>query len=345
MLLNATLSTITQVSAHAVGNRNNGEALKLSEDILVIDDELHSLLKKYFLAHFQTPEYYAFTFSNGDFSLNPVFQFAARIFADPRTLHDNSVNIAQHLYAATQHPNIRAGDLYVAHVEGLSIDNDLYDAVGIFKSESKDSFLKLSKQFTLSAHEGVNINKLDKGCLILNAEADAGFKVLIVDNLNKADAQFWKTDFLNIAPRSDAFHHTSNFMNLTRQYVADQLQEEFSVSQADKIDLLNRSVDFFKSREQFNQAEFEADVLGNADVIESFRNYGRNFMASNEFDPADNFEISAQAVKRQARIFKSVLKLDKNFHVYIHGNRELIEKGFDEVIGKHYYKLYFDNES
>ena len=44
---------------------------------------------------------------------------------------------------------------------------------------------------------------------------------------------------------------------------------------------------------------------------------------------ADNFEISAQAVKRQARIFKSVLKLDKNFHIYIHGNRELIEKGFD----------------
>ena len=58
-----------------------------------------------------------------------------------------------------------------------------------------------------------------------------------------------------------------------------------------------------------------------------------------------SFEISAQAVKRQARVFKSVLKLDKNFHIYIHGDRELIEKGFDETVGKHYYKLYFEQES
>jgi len=60
---------------------------------------------------------------------------------------------------------------------------------------------------------------------------------------------------------------------------------------------------------------------------------------------ADNFEISAQAVKRQARVFKSVLKLDKNFHIYIHGSRELIEKGYDEAMNKHYYKIYFDEES
>ena len=62
-------------------------------------------------------------------------------------------------------------------------------------------------------------------------------------------------------------------------------------------------------------------------------------------DPIDNFEISVHAVKQQAKVFKSVLKLDKNFHIYIHGNRQLIEKGFDEATGRNYYKLYFDNES
>ena len=86
-------------------------------------------------------------------------------------------------------------------------------------------------------------------------------------------------------------------------------------------------------------------MLGDADVIESFRKYGKNAMAGKDFDVIDNFEISAQAVKRQARVFKSVLKLDKNFHVYIHGDRELIEKGFDEAMGKNYYKLYFNSES
>jgi hypothetical protein len=58
----------------------------------------------------------------------------------------------------------------------------------------------------------------------------------------------------------------------------------------------------------------------------------------------DNFNISAAALKKQSRVFKSVLKLDKNFHVYIHGDRELIEQGVDPD-GRKFYKLYFREES
>jgi len=43
-------------------------------------------------------------------------------------------------------------------------------------------------------------------------------------------------------------------------------------------------------------------------------------------------------------VFKSVLKLDKNFSVYIHGNRNMVEKG-EEADGRKFYKLYYDNES
>ncbi|MFN6039537.1 MAG: nucleoid-associated protein, partial [Bacteroidota bacterium] len=39
-----------------------------------------------------------------------------------------------------------------------------------------------------------------------------------------------------------------------------------------------------------------------------------------------------------------VIKLDKNFHIYVHGKHEFIEKGFDEEKGKKFYKLYFDSE-
>ncbi|MFM7764289.1 MAG: hypothetical protein ACKO6I_01410, partial [Sphingomonadales bacterium] len=38
-----------------------------------------------------------------------------------------------------------------------------------------------------------------------------------------------------------------------------------------------------------------------------------------------------------------ILKLDKNFHTYIHGNREMIEKGTDPD-GRKFYKIYFENE-
>ncbi|MGN6534001.1 MAG: nucleoid-associated protein, partial [Ginsengibacter sp.] len=59
----------------------------------------------------------------------------------------------------------------------------------------------------------------------------------------------------------------------------------------------------------------------------------------------DSFIISDTAVKKQARVYKSVLKLDKNFHIYIHGNKELIEKGYDEGMKMSYYKVYFKEEN
>jgi hypothetical protein len=178
---------------------------------------------------------------------------------------------------------------------------------------------------------------------VLNTQEDEGYRILLYDNTNKLEAQFWKDDFLGVVPQSDAFHHTNKFMNLTRQYIGDQLDEEFSVSKTDKIDLLNRSMKFFKSRDQFDQNEFESEVLEDVSVIESFRNYERSL--NTDDDIANHFEISAQAVKRQARVFKSVLKLDKNFHIYIHGNRDLIEKGFDPGTNRQFYKIYFDQET
>jgi hypothetical protein len=42
---------------------------------------------------------------------------------------------------------------------------------------------------------------------------------------------------------------------------------------------------------------------------------------------------------------KSVVKLDNNFHLYIHGRHELVEKGYDEEKGMKFYKVYFVNES
>jgi len=57
----------------------------------------------------------------------------------------------------------------------------------------------------------------------------------------------------------------------------------------------------------------------------------------------DNFGISNLAVQQNARYFKSVLKLDKNFHVYIHGDRSQISHGVDPD-GRTYYKLYYDEE-
>jgi hypothetical protein len=346
MDLRTSLTNIQTVSAHFVGNPLNGEPLKLSDEPLHLGDEkIHELLCTYFLNNFSVPEFYSFTAPEDEFAQNPMYQIADQMFSDPESFHKNSIAIAELLSSVTQNPNIKSGELYVAFIESIQLDEFTADCIGIFKSENKESYLKLSSIFDLRADQGINPKKLDKGCLIINTGRDQGYKVMVVDNTNRTDAQFWKQNFLAVKPWSDAFHQTSAFMQMTQHYIEDKLSDEFAVSKADKIDLLNRSVDFFKSRDEFSKAEFETSVLGDPDVIESFRNFGKNSMISQELEETDTFEISAPAVKQQARIFKSVLKLDKNFHIYIHGSREWIEKGYDEATGRHYYKLYFNSES
>ncbi len=363
-MIDTSKTIIHSLSVHGVGNQLNNGVLKLADTPLSLDNTLlTSLLLTYLLSGFRIPEFYSFREDGAP----PVRQAAIRVFNDNKSLHDNSVMLAERLYEITKHPKIKAGEFYSAYFTGVGIEGKVYNAMGLFKSESKEHYLKVNesiRSYEVIPEIGININKLDKGCLVLDGlgatdaltaetqrskdslkedrELSDGYKVLILDNANRSDAHFWKDDFLGVKPTTDAFHKTRNFMNLTRQYVGDQLDEEFSVSKADKIDLLNRSMDFFKSRDQFNQNEFEKHVLGDESVIESFRNYERTITPG---DRSGNFEISAQAVKRQARVFKSVLKLDKNFHIYIHGNRDLIEKGYDANTKRHYYKIYFEEET
>jgi len=105
---------------------------------------------------------------------------------------------------------------------------------------------------------------------------------------------------------------------------------------------LNKSVKFFKEKDNFEMDEFANEVIVQPDVIESFKKYRTDYQ--DEYDMADSFAISESAVKKQARKLKSIIKLDKNFHIYIHGNRELIEQGIDEK-GRKFYKIYYQEES
>lgn len=348
-MIDFTQTRIDRLSVHSVGNKTNGEELQLSKSLLDIDEtNTRELLLKFFLPPFSSPEFYSFTFSNGDCTMNPLYNYASMIFDNPDTLHENSINIARHLFETSTHPQIKPGDLFVAYLDDITIDDETVDALGIFKSENRQSFLKVnnqSNQFSIQGENGINIEKLDKGCLVFNTNRDTGYRVCIVDKSNKlTEAQYWKDTFLQLKPIRDEYHSTKEFLTIAKNFVTQKLKEDFEVGRTDQIDLLNRSVEYFKKNENFSKDEFEQDVFRQPEVINSFRNFESSYKSENNIELPDSFEISPQAVKKQARIFKSVLKLDRNFHIYIHGNRELIEKGVDEN-GKKYYKIYYDVEN
>ena len=224
------------------------------------------------------------------------------------------------------------------------LGSEIFNGLGIFKVEKKETFLETpewTKEPSLLFKEGISEKRLDKACLILFGSEP--YTILAYDN-NSSEATYWKNDFINLDFKRDHINNTNQFLQMTKNYITDQLPEEFEVSKTDQIDLLNKSIGYFKNHEQFDKSEFEMEVFGDAEAIKSFRYFDDQYQQEMDLDLSENFKISSNSVKKQARIFRSVLKLDKNFHVYIHGNRELIERGEDSD-GRKYYKIYFENES
>jgi len=342
-------ASVAQLSVHKVGNKLLDETLTLSEQELPVTDEiLSSLLMQYFVQPFEkTNEIYRLAHPTGDLPLNEIFHFATKTFEDPASFHANSRQIAKQLYETAGHAKIKSGELYVCYFKQLQLDGELHDAFGIFKSESKEPFLKIiqeGKSFLLNYEENaVNIKKLDKGCIIFNTEKEEGYKVVILDQTNKAEAIYWTDGFLQVKVRNDNYNQTHNVLSAYKQFVTQKMDEDFDISKADKIDLLNRSIRYFKENEQFDLNEFSNVVIDNPQGAALFKAYKQEYELEMDAPIDDSFSISNNAVKKQARVFKSVLKLDKNFHIYIHGNRELIEQGQDPD-GRKYYKIYFKEE-
>ncbi|MEJ5962386.1 nucleoid-associated protein [Pedobacter immunditicola] len=344
-------ASLAELSIHRIGNKAEDELYVLSDESLVIQDEqLKELLLQYFLGPYaKVNEIYRFFHPNDDLNLNVVYHFAEAIFEKGESFHENSQQLAKYLYEVSNHPKIKSGELYVAYFENIQIEGEVHDAIGIFKSETKETYLKVYPEnsgFNLSyEQQAINISKLDKGCLIINTDKEEGYKVAVIDQTNRStEAVYWKDEFLKLKIRNDNYNQTNNVLGVYKSFVTEKLEEDFEISKADKIDLLNKSMKYFKEKDSFDIDEFANEVIANAEGIESFKSYKKSYEEEFDTSIADSFDISDAAVKKQAKAFKSIIKLDKNFHIYIHGNKELIEKGYDDDRVMNFYKVYFKEE-
>lgn len=340
------LGSIDHISVHRVGNKGLEEGMILSDQPLTLTWELTEALQEYFKAPLKTSEYFKL-YHESDLELNEVYTYVSAIFEDPENLHAQSVKLAKHLFEASTHPNIKGGEFYTVFFHHCLKDGNLIDAVGLFKSENKDTFLKANPEdehFSVKTDQGVSINKLDKGAIIFNSDRAKGYTVAIVDKTNKgSEAHYWVDDFLRVRPREDEFYQTRETLAMTKDFITKELPKHFDMDKTDQADLLNRSMAFFKEQHSFDSSEFEAEVIIQPEVVDQYKQYKQDYQQEREMYIADAFDISTPAVKKQQSVFKSVLKLDKNFSLYIHGDKTLIQKGRDED-GRKYYKLYYQEE-
>lgn len=342
-------ATIQSIIVHGVGNKSREEGMRLSKKMVdLAENPVGDVLHKYFLSPFKNDAVYQFSHDT-DISLNEIYIYAKAIFADPWVLPLQSANIAKHLYECSDHPMIKEGELYVVYFRGCYFDAEETDAIGIFKSETKETYMKVLFQndgADINTEEGIDIRKLDKGCIIFNQESENGFLVSIVDNTNKnEEARFWVDSFLRIKHREDDYHKTQQYMEVCRSFVKDVFNTSNNIAKPDQIELLNRSKDYFLKNHSFVQEDFEEKVIGQPEVIEAFKEYREQYVEQHQIElPEDNFEINYQAAKKNSSMFKSVLKLDKNFTLYIHGNRNQLERGYDDEKQSNYYKLFYIDE-
>jgi hypothetical protein len=341
---------IESLSIHYIGNASKNEPCIFSNEPLSLQDEqLAPLALEFFIKPFEKLQESFQFFHTGDLRLNEVYHYSREIFSGNMNPHEASIGIAKHLYQISSHPNIKPGELYIARLKNILVHGIEREAIGIFKSEIKEPYLKIENDgssFDLRYElNGINIKKLDKGCLIFNTEEENGYQVMVIDGTNKnSEALYWVDAFLQLKVRNDEFTQTSNLLTVYKNFIAEGVDESIELTRPEKIDLLNRSINYFKEKEQFNLNEFSNEVIGHEHGVKLFMQYKSDYEQRYQTDIADEFSISSTAVKKQARVYKSVLKLDRNFHIYIHGSSELIEKGVDEN-GRKFYKIYYQEES
>ena len=338
---------ILRAIVHKIGNPTRGEALKLSLNTLTLNDGVvQKLLVKYFLGAINENELHHFTHLH-DVKMNEVYNYVTNIFNNKEDFINDSNKLAQFLYSKSTHVKVKEGEVCIVMLDNVPFENDFVQAVGIFKSENKETFLKVfehGESLEVIQEDGININKPDKGCLVFKLNEKEGYKVCVIDHTNKQqDAQYWINDFLQVQPIADDYHHTDKYLALCKQFATNEFPEKFEAGKSDQLELMNRSMDYFKTHDQFNLDEFATEVIDQPELIDSFKQYKKNFEAARNYEIEDEFDINLAAVKKQQKLFKSILKLDKNFHIYIHGRRDLIEKGVDES-GKKFYKIYFEEE-
>ena len=344
-MLNFKEARLEKLAVHYVGNLADSEGMNLSQNLVDVDNEVKSVLKTFFLKSFKEQGLYTFHHES-DLNLNEAFHYAKTVFSNPDSLLLQSINLARHLYECSSHPMIKSGELYVAYFSDCVINGEVTEVLGLFKSENRETYLKVfpaNGSFEVQKSEGISINKLDKGCLIFNTEKETGYRVAVIDNTNKNnEAQYWKNKFLKVKPNEDSYYVTQNYLALCKEFAEEAFPEADKV---DKIDLVNNSISYFSRNDSFNIKSFEEEVMQEPEIIEKFQKYKNSFKEEENVPVFDEFEISKPALKQSKRYIRSVIKLDKNFHVYVHGNRQNIIRGFDEQTGLNTYTLYFKEES
>lgn len=266
------------------------------------------------------------------------------MFADESHFLDDSISILKHLYSESTHPNIKSGDLWIFHVENVIVDGDMTNAIGIFKVENKEIFLKndfSGNNFEVGYDKGITGTDLDKGCFIFNTNMETGSKILVLDRLNKNDSVYWKDRFLTIEQIADEGFYTESFVEICTDYIK---QKEESLM--DKANFVKATSTFIENEASMNMDRFVETTLEASHEQAEFKSVVESYERENNIHFPENFMLDEEKTEKLSKKVRKTLKLGKNITLTVKDLENLDEsdfvQGYDNEKGKKYMIVYYD---
>lgn len=349
-MINLFNAHIDNLSIHRVGNKSRNEAIFLSENPYGLNDEIMPLLKEYFFKPFREKEENYFQFAHEvDLEYNDMFNLATEIFTNPSEVHTVSKKITKHLFEQSNHPHIKNGEVYVAYLSNVSIDNNVVDAIGVFKSEIQTDFLQFEENgsnLEMILQQGINLNKLDKGCIIFNYKKEEGYKILTVDS-NRYDARYWLEHFLSVDAFQDENFMTKKYLKFCQDFAKDVVLPAEDKQQ--EVLFMNRAINHFAKNDAFEETAFLNEVMENPEFIPEFKNYKVDKGEKYSIEDVTDFPIANAAVTDVRKKLKNTIHLDTNVQIkldFVNSDsaQKFVEKGWDEEKQMYYYLVYFNKE-
>lgn len=299
------------------------------------------LLRDFFIKPFANQRN-EFSFSHPvNLAYNIVYQSSLDVLQN-KDFVKASQNIYKHLETVSNLPTIKDGDVFVAQIEDVRIEDSYYQALGIFKIESKSEFIETfvdsNGDMSFNVRSGFTSNKIDKAVLIVFTESQpTGF---IID-VSK-DTKFWRQDFLGMNPKANDYSRTKATNKLFLDFINNELPSHREITKEEQVLLVNRFSEIIKNTESVSVNDIANTLFDEPRISSAFEDYKKAFEEKEmiAFGDTFGFEKKAITVSRSARR----IKLDDTAEIHLLKTGGFIERGYDEERGMKYYKLFFNEE-
>ncbi|WP_193214060.1 nucleoid-associated protein [Luteolibacter marinus] len=354
-----TSAAATKLVLAKVGHPQRDEPLQTSKQVFVVDEADRSTLTGIFLKPFRNLAGYRFN-HHSSLDQHEMNSCAKAIFESPDGLLEKGCDIAKRLYSKSNHPNIKSGDLCISLVEDVEVNGEPTQAICILKSESVVPFLSISTKdgdLELHTEQGINPEKIDKGCLILNHHPHKGFHVLTFDR-SGSDSRFWVRDFLGVVSVTDSPFLTNKYADMAVAFVKEEEKAKKQAAEETADDgtppwetatAARDALAYFEEKEQFSLQEFEEQVLRTPEAVEKFKEHRAKVEEEQGQRFEDSFEISKKDVSKAKKRISTVVKLDTGIEIHVKPGavdqpEDVLERGFDTSKGMKFIKVYFNRD-